>query len=307
MASILNLVDDIKKLLTDKGAAHEFNQEHAAKMAVRVAEHTLDTLTTRAEKVRDPSIAYPSEIGKACIRQIWFKYNPPKGLIIPGITPALELKFLMGDYTEELMLFLAKEAGHSVRSEQELVDYDIGGLRIRGRMDAIIDDVIVDVKSTSPYSFSSWNGQPLTAMNDSFGYRWQVNAYAYPTNFINKDQGALLLLDKQNGHIGLANVDLTPTGLERRVFLIKRALDTNALPARRPEADPQKTDPKNGHLGIECQYCDYNVLCWQDRDITKVIRSGKVVWLISLEPGGVAEPKPTDTVITLPYQGELDV
>ena len=56
---------------------------------------------------------------------------------------------MFGDILEELLLFLAKEAGHTVTGQQDTLS--ISG--VNGHRDAIIDGRLVDVKSASSYSF----------------------------------------------------------------------------------------------------------------------------------------------------------
>ena len=70
------------------------------------------------------------------------------------ISPSTRVKFLYGDILESLVLQLARDAGHEVSDEQKSVEWkhDSSGYSVRGRIDAVIDGVVVDVKSVTKMS-----------------------------------------------------------------------------------------------------------------------------------------------------------
>ena len=95
-------------------------------------------------------------------RKLWFSIRKPD---MGGLLSAeTKIKFLFGDMLEELLLFLAKEAGHSVEGEQDTVE--VAG--VKGHRDAIIDGRIVDCKSASSISFKKFQSNGLRD-NDPFG------------------------------------------------------------------------------------------------------------------------------------------
>ena len=59
------------------------------------------------------------------------------------------IAFLFGDIVEEVVLFLARAAGHEVTDEQK--EIEING--VRGHIDGRVDGLPVDVKSASSYSY----------------------------------------------------------------------------------------------------------------------------------------------------------
>src|SRR3546814_11640783 len=56
-------------------------------------------------------------------RQVWFEAHPVEGGK-EDLLPSTYIKFLYGDLIEQLILFLAKEAGHLVEAEQAEVEVD---------------------------------------------------------------------------------------------------------------------------------------------------------------------------------------
>ena len=69
-----------------------------------------------------------------------------------------------------------------------------------GHMDARIDGRLIDVKSTSSYSFKKFKDGTL-AEDDPFGYVAQLKAYAHSEG---DDKYGWLAIDKQNGHLCLS-------------------------------------------------------------------------------------------------------
>ena len=98
-------------------------------------------------------------------------------------------------------------------------------LVIVGHMDGRIDGTLMDVKSTSSYSFKKFKDGTLVD-NDAFGYIDQLKAYA-------KSQGdtkiAWLAMDKQNGHLTWLEYDLENTDhpklkedIEEKIIALKK-------------------------------------------------------------------------------------
>lgn len=263
MKSIETLVPDIYRGLTEGFPVDEYVVEQAATTAgVEMGESMLRQ-TTREERVREPYKLYASEIGKQCMRQVYFAVNggaltkPPEQL-----QPHTRVKFMYGDSVESQALSLAELAGHKVERRQERVEVKIDGWTITGRIDAIIDDVLVDVKSASQYSFRKFDEKAgLIAANDTFGYREQLWVYQYA---LNVPKSGWLVVDKTLGHMkwvenkqGLSMAD----GVLKAKILIEvlDLTDWTAIPKPEP-----KTDGKNVELGTVCSYCPYKRTCYPD-------------------------------------------
>jgi len=84
-------------------------------------------------------------------RQVWMDAHPDPDNE-EKLLPKTYLKFQYGDLIEQLLLFLTREAGHTVTATQGQVE--ING--VTGSIDAIVDGVVVDVKSASPYGYKKF-------------------------------------------------------------------------------------------------------------------------------------------------------
>ena len=82
-----------------------------------------------------------SQIGKPD-RQVWYQSRDIKKEKLPAWA---KIKFAYGYMLEELLLLLAKTAGHEVKNEQK--ELEIEG--VLGHQDCEIDGVITDCKSRS--------------------------------------------------------------------------------------------------------------------------------------------------------------
>lgn len=291
--TIDSLIPDIHQAITErKGDLIAFS---AATLGADYRSHVADLITpSTKERVHNPKALHASKIGKNCLRQMWYaQFMPDKA---EPYLPHTLIKFTFGDLVEEFALDLVSAAGHTVTRRQERIEFPIdAGFTVSGRIDAVIDGFIVDVKSTSPYSYSDWAGKPLTAENDSFGYRWQLHTYGkgLPDNEgINKDRGYLLLMDKQNGHIGLSWVDFDWQAYDLRLKIIAKLLSDEKNPPQRMFHPEEKDKLSNLKLTVECSYCDYRLECWKEHDVTGVLRSGRVVWLVAKNEGEKVRLKP---------------
>jgi hypothetical protein len=176
--------------LFDPDVDHEVSEENLE----RFCEEMKDTLRNRLKKYTPPTSPLRfSSLGKPD-RQLWFDAHPQEDGLEGKMLPKTYLKFLYGDIIESLLLFLTREAGHEVKEQQAEVDVD----GIKGHIDAIIDGVLVDVKSASPYGYKKFE-QGTVEQDDLFGYVAQLAGYA---NVLTPGQDAAWLAkDKVDGSI----------------------------------------------------------------------------------------------------------
>ena len=249
--NIDTLVEDIYHLfgeephVCDPERVAVFGQDLAQAVSSRLAE-------SRAG--RDFSLRM-SNIGKPA-RQLWFEKNMPE--IGEKLEPYTKIKFLFGDILEHLLLFLAKEAGHEVSHEQGTVEVD----GVVGHNDAVIDDVVVDVKSASKFSFAKFKSGELRN-NDPFGYMEQLASYS---EGLEGRDGAFLAIDKERGHVTLMPVpreELQQLDIKQTIADKKEALDQAEMPDRC--YDPIEHG-KSGNLvlNVNCSYCPFKFECWKD-------------------------------------------
>ncbi len=272
--SIDTLVEDIYDLF-DPNKTHEPNEENLDYLANSMKELLRVRLSQR-ENTRDP-LRF-SSLGKGD-RQLWYQAH---GYEAEEMTAKTYFKFLYGDVIEQLILFLCKEAGHTVEREQE--ELEVEG--VKGHIDAVIDGVVVDVKSASPFSYKKFKDGSLFE-KDSFGYVAQLSGYS---NVLTPNQApAFLAFDKVSGDICLLEVSTSITKdykPEERIAHLKDVISSETPPPRCFD-DEKEGESGNRKLGTNCSYCAYKFDCWPDtrvflysngpRFLTKVVKEPNVM------------------------------
>lgn len=213
-------------------------------------------------------------------RQLWYDINrPEQGEPLKGQTL---MKFAFGDMTETLVLYLAKMAGHAVEQEQAEVEVD----GIKGHIDAIIDGVLIDVKSASTFSFQKFQtGVLFTPGNDPFGYVAQICGYMEATGC---ERGGFLAVDKTLGKICFCEIPkeiVEAYKVRERIAHIKQVVSDPHIP---PRCYTDVPDGKSGNMKLDtgCSYCPHKFACWDNlktyfysggpRYLTKIVREPKV-------------------------------
>jgi hypothetical protein len=267
MKNIANLVADINAVvgsledgaLAPSSMDAEINQAYAKQMCKRPA------------KVRTPKTIYFSEMGDVCLRRLWYRYHKPE--LSETLTPATKVKFLYGDILESLVLQLARDAGHDVKDEQKQVEYvnDATGWSVRGRIDATIDGVVVDVKSVTKQSERKFHDG---LADDPFGYYGQLNGYA---SVLKSEEMGFLTIQKELGHIHyfpfIPDAGAFAYGFARAV----KAIDREAPVVETLDSVPQSKTSANMKLCTNCSYCSYKRECFPS--IRAFAYAGKVEWL----------------------------
>lgn len=260
---INTLVDDIFKVFTED---HEFDEGNVEAFGKRLSE----IIRNRVGRSNDMPSLRMSNLGQPCLRKLWYEINKPEAR--EPMEREARLKFLYGDILEELLLFLAKEAGHDVQGEQDTLT--ING--VDGHRDAVIDGVLVDVKSASSFSFQKFADGTL-AEDDAFGYIDQINAYlaASKDDPLVKEKGraAFLAVDKTLGKVTLSPVDSNGVDYDRKITEIRHIL-SQTEPPKRGFADLPDGKSGNRKLGLNCSYCDFKHTCWPKLE-TYLYKQGK--------------------------------
>lgn len=250
--TIDTLVEDIyglfdgERIILDEAYVSQFSEELTA------------LIRKRFDREEHSGGLRMSNIGRPD-RQLWYDVNW-KGET-EALPPSTLIKFMYGDIIEHMMLLMVKQAGHSVSMEQ--VELEIDG--IKGHPDAVIDGVVVDVKSASSYAFQKFEtGSLLQPGNDSFGYVAQLAAY---TEAINPDaDGAFLAVDKTLGKVCtlvIPNDVLKQYQTRERIAHLKEVVAHDEPP---PRCYQPKAEGKSGNfvLSTGCSYCNHKFHCWSD-------------------------------------------
>ena len=226
-----------------------------------------------------------SAIGKPD-RQLWYDVNSKKE--IEDLTPSTRIKFLYGYILEELLLLCASIAGHKVTDQQKEVNIE----GVLGHQDSMIDDVLIDCKSASAYSFKKFKQNNLLE-DDPFGYIAQISAYA-EANQVNK--AAFLVIDKSSGEICLTPVhQMEMINAKERVKHLKGMVSNNHVPDRcyAPVADGESGNFK---LPIGCVYCSHKRECWSDCNNGQGLRAFRYSRGLSYLTTVAKEPKVEEVV-----------
>lgn len=250
---IETLVDDLYHVL-EYGTDKETVSEIAARFGKEMERMAANRLI---REPREPTLRM-SNMGTPCSRKLWYSMNMPDKA--EPLQPYVYNKFLYGDMIEEWILFLAEVSGHKVEGRQ--TELEING--IKGHRDAVIDGVLVDVKSASTFSFAKFR-DGLKLEDDSFGYITQLQSYLYASSsdpiVTEKDKAAFLVVDKTLGHITL--------DIHKKIDwdwpkLYQERMDMVAKDAPPPRAYTDVPEGKSGNqrLGTECSYCAFKDTCW---------------------------------------------
>jgi CRISPR/Cas system-associated exonuclease Cas4 (RecB family) len=249
---INTLIKDIYSLFTTR---YTPNPDNVKTFGNSLASLVEDRLSER----KDQAYLRPSNIGQPCDRKLWYSINTPDKA--EPLSPTVKFKFLYGDIIEALVLFLAAEAGHKVEGCQETVE--IAG--VKGKRDAIIDGVLIDVKSANSRSFKKFEDHTLAPGNDPFGYLQQLDFYLKASEadekLTTKDRAAFFAVDKELGHLV---VDLHPR-LDQEweeVIAEKRDLLARESPPDRAFEDVPEGKSGNRRLTVPCTYCPFKKTCW---------------------------------------------
>jgi len=274
---IETLVEDIYSTLENEHTLSEDNLSSFLKGMEKVMREQMEN---RREYTDKPTLRM-SSIGKPT-RRLWMEFNnskkdtPPKGSLL--------VKLLYGSILEELLIFLTREAGHSVTDEQKEVTLN----GVKGHIDCKIDGELVDVKSTSDFAFRKFKLGTLEN-DDPFGYIGQISGYALAEG---KNNGYFLAINKVTGEITLLEIDdFGIINANKRIDQIRKAVDDPVPPSLCYSPVP---DGKSGNMRLNrnCVYCPFKTDCWEDLRIFKYKDSLRYLSKVIREPN---VPEVTDT------------
>lgn len=265
--TIDSLVPDIYTVL-DQTLDHDPNPDLAAEYAMRVGGEFAKS-TLRRDKPREKGRLWASDLGKPCMRQHWYNFNMPE--VAEPLLGHTRFKFLYGNILEEACLYMAEEAGHEVRDQQAAVKTEIerdNGLvwEVSGRIDGVVDNVLIDVKSTSSFGYKRYIGG-IDQSNDSFGYLWQLGYYKHFGTFqCDPSQQGFLWIDKGNGHIGYTACDVPSKEaiIDRAIRIADAVEQESEVNVDRGYSPEPYGKSGNECLPMSCSYCPYKKECWKD-------------------------------------------
>ena len=246
---IETLVDDIYHLF-DPNETHTPNEKNLEEFAENIKQ-LLRLRLSKRESLTNP-LRF-SSLGRPD-RQLWYM---AKGTPSEDLSAKTYFKFLYGDVIEQLLVFLTKEAGHTVEMEQAEVEVD----GVKGHIDCTIDGVLVDIKSSSPMGYPKFVKQEVH-INDPFGYVQQLSGYAQVVT--PGERAAWLAFNKVSGDIcvsPLSHSIIKDYPVDERISHLKGVIARDDPPNR---CYPDEEDGKSGNrkLGTGCSYCAFKHTCW---------------------------------------------
>jgi hypothetical protein len=276
MKTLDTLIEDIHGIFHDP--SHEVcpeNLERFGENCKKALKESIEEATTQ----RPPTLRM-SKIGTPD-RKLWYEMNGATPAVTSGkkeIDPALLTKFLYGHILEELVLFLCREAGHTVEGEQD--ECIVNG--VKGHRDAKIDGVVVDVKSASKFAFQKFKTGSLFK-DDPFGYIPQISGYVQADPEA-ADYGAFLAINKETGDLALLKVDpIDMVDAESRISHIRDVVESPAPPVQKCYEPIPLGKAGNTGLAMNCVYCPFKHECWKDANGGRGLRafqySNKVEYL----------------------------
>lgn len=286
MKDISTLVEDIYEVVEGLGGWDAAASEY-------LAGRLTDTMNSRlATPPEDKKTLRLSALGHPCMRKHWLSVNITDDTYVDTIPSNIKFMFLYGDILEDLLLTLAKLAGHTVEGEQDEM-YVCG---VKGHRDAVIDGHLVDVKSTNNYSFKKFQEGKLRE-DDKFGYISQLSSYLYASQeddkVKDKTKASFLVVDKVYGNICLDTYDFTED-LKTKEKEVQAIVDCVSGPmpdipyAPRKDMRGRGEDRKatgNELLPTECTYCPFKRICWENLRTFEYANGTRVIFThITQEP-----------------------
>ena len=205
------------------------------------------------------------------------------------------VRMIIGDMLEALIIVLLKAAKIEVKSQHQKVSLGVGDRQIEGEYDIELDAGIYDIKSVTPFSFTTKfnadNGYDKIKQSDSFGYISQGHGYGMAAN---KPFKGWIAINKTTGEIVFT--DAKHTDEEKKEVYSKIYNTSVALldekPFERCFTDVEEVyyskPTGNRTLGIECSYCPYKHDCWDNLEFRRQLpskgKNPKWTWYTKIDP-----------------------
>jgi len=238
----LDTLTEGKSLNVSEETADAFGEAMKKALLHWSAEHPVDKPTLRMSNVGKPN------------RQLWYdmKSENKKN----NFTAPVQLRFLYGHILEEVVLFLARLAGHEVTDEQK--EIKVSG--IKGHMDCKIDGEVIDIKTASGFAFKKFKDGTLPD-DDPFGYMAQIAGYEEAEG---TQHGGFLTLNKESGELALFRPqELDKPNIKQRIKTLKAQIKKDTPPELCYNPVP---DGKSGNMKIArgCTWCRHKFVCHSD-------------------------------------------
>lgn len=220
-----------------------------------------------------------SNIGKG-IRKHWYESQ----FGVESADAESQLRFVVGDFMEEYLFFLAKLSGHTVTHQQETVVLE----GVEGHIDAVFDGYnLIDGKTCSDNNYKKFT-KGLEPWNDEYGYIYQMAGYyqGLLAKGLDIRTTSWFAINKSNSNFGLFNysIDKLPDA-RSRIISIKKALDKNKAPKDICEgAAPKEAESGNKEMSFLCRFCPFKDKCWPDYKVYRYSNTDKMYTEVVKQP-----------------------
>lgn len=275
--AIDGITGSMDRVLTGEGVS--LSVEQLSSIGTSVA--TALNKSTSSTKTAPKRTIYASELGETCPRKVWYRHNTPE--VAEPLSPTNKLRFMYGDVVESLALSLVEAGGHSVTHKQQKLVLNIGGWDVVGRIDAIIDGHVVDVKSTTSAGVRKFFDLHKGG-NDPYGYLEQLGFYylACEEQFDDMYGAGFLVVNKTTGDYSYHDyTGFLPdyTALTRRVGWLAHQTHYGNTVA---PIVPEPTSYNNTKLSDKCAMCQYKRACFPALK-TYQYADGRLVHLVDVK------------------------
>lgn len=275
--SIDTLVEDIYKVVSPD--SHHPMSRDILESALKDISHTL-CQTTAIEKGSSYYIR-PSSIGKGLRWHYFMNKYPDQAEAFDG---RMKLLFQSGHIYEAVILAYVKLAGYEVTHQQAIIDLN----GVTGSCDCLINGYLIDVKTTSDYSFKKFSEGEISLDNDPFGYIAQLSTYKQglvEAGVEVRGQG-WLAYNKNNSNMVLHLIpDSELIDAPKKIEDIREAHKAKHMPEELcPGAEPVAEKNGNEQMGFTCGYCPFKEKCFPDFKVYRYSNKDKFYTHIEKEP-----------------------
>jgi hypothetical protein len=203
-----------------------------------------------------------SQMGEKCPCHLWHSVHSPS--LQEPLPASASIKFAYGDVIEAMMIELAKEAGHEVTGEQDVLYVD----GVRGHRDCVIDGCVVDVKSANSLSFQKIKAGQLEEDIFLSSYLAQLDGYVVGSHddplVRVKDRGFILAVDKVLGHLTLYEHRVRPDFIRERIRSYSEIIKHSHAPKCECKT-VEDGSTGNIKLDLKASYNPFKHLCAENR------------------------------------------
>lgn len=293
------VVEDIYAFMGGFGRFPEITDEQVSEICETLSGIVLRRFQERREEMKDGERKFTLRFSNLGMkdRKLWFEANV--GTNLGASDPRAFLNFLLGDIWEGIILYLCKATGHKVEHEQREVEID----GIKGHMDAVIDGVMVDVKSASGYSYQNkFEQKGILEGDDPFAYIEQLKGYAQAAGY---GESAWLVANKENGRLCI--VDLPESvradyDVKERIAEAKRIIEMPEPPEEKCYEPKPHGMAGNMQLDNNCKWCPFKERCWASANNGAGLRAFRYSNGITYLTEVVNEPKVEEVTIYSPFE-----